>query len=158
MGVADEPGSWLHFLHVVAAMVWVGGGVVLSLSAMRARTGDAHTLTDFARTLSYVGLRVMMPAVIVVLVTGVWMVLAGSEFKFSELWVLLGLGLFALAFLIGGVYLSRVGIQLERAAGPDSTSATTGVAALLDRWLIGYAAVLLVLLVAVWDMVFKPGH
>lgn len=148
---------WLHFLHVVSAMVWVGGGVMLSLFALRARNGDSRTLSEFARTLSYVGLRVMMPAVIVVLVTGVWMVLAGSEFKFSQLWVLLGLGLFALAFLIGGVYLSRVGIQLERAAGSDSGSGTAGLASLLNRWLVGYGVVLVVLVVAVWDMVFKPG-
>jgi hypothetical protein len=28
---------------------------------------------------------------------------------------------------------------------------------LLDQWLLGYGMVLVVLLVAVWDMVFKPG-
>jgi hypothetical protein len=28
---------------------------------------------------------------------------------------------------------------------------------LLDQWLLGYGVVLVVLLVAVWDMVFKPG-
>jgi hypothetical protein len=28
---------------------------------------------------------------------------------------------------------------------------------LLDRWLVGYGTVLVVLLIAVWDMVFKPG-
>jgi hypothetical protein len=28
---------------------------------------------------------------------------------------------------------------------------------LLDQWLLSYGVVLVVLLVAVWDMVFKPG-
>jgi hypothetical protein len=28
---------------------------------------------------------------------------------------------------------------------------------LLDRWILGYRVVLVVLVVAVWDMVFKPG-
>ena len=28
---------------------------------------------------------------------------------------------------------------------------------LLDRWILGYRLVLLVLVVAVWDMIFKPG-
>ena len=30
-------------------------------------------------------------------------------------------------------------------------------ARLLNRWLAGYSIVLAVLLIAVWDMVFKPG-
>jgi uncharacterized membrane protein len=148
--------NWLHLVHVLAAMVWVGGGVMLSLIGLRARSsGDPRTIADFARVLPYVGIRVLMPSVILVLVTGVWMVFADSEWHFSQLWVLLALGLFALAFAIGAVYLSRVGIQLARAGAPgQDASATT---ALLNRWLVGYGIVLLVLLAAVWDMVFKPG-
>jgi uncharacterized membrane protein len=147
---------WLHFLHVVSAMVWVGGGVILSLIAIRTRrSSDQRAMGEFARTLPYVGLRVLMPAVIILPVTGVWMVLADSEFSFSQLWVRLGLGLFALAFLVGAVYLSRVGIQLDREARRDS-GGSSSLPRLLDRWLVGYGAVLVVLLVAVWDMVFKP--
>jgi len=96
-----------------------------------------------------------MPAVIILPVTGVWLVLADSEFSFSQLWVRLGLGLFALAFLLGAVYLSRVGIQIDREARQDS-GGTSNLPRLLDRWLVGYGAVLVVLLIAVWDMVFKP--
>ena len=66
----------------------------------------------------------------------------------------LGLGLFAVAFLIGALYLGRIGIQLQRAA--ESGSAGDG-RLLLDRWILGYRVVLLVLVVAVWDMIFKPG-
>ncbi len=149
--------SWLHFLHVIAAMVWVGGGTVRSLIALRIRSSsDQRAMSDFARTLPYVGLRLLMPAVIIVLITGVWMVLADSEFKFSQFWVLAGLGLFGVAFLLGAVYMSRVGMQLDRAARHDS-GAATNLPHLLDRWLVGYAGVLAILLAAVWDMVFKPG-
>jgi Predicted integral membrane protein (DUF2269) len=96
------------------------------------------------------------PAWIVVLVTSVWMVLSSSEFKFTQLWVLIGLGAFAVAFLVGAVYMSQVGIRLDRAArGEDRQHAN--LPALLQRWLVGYSVVLVVLLVAVWDMVFKPG-
>jgi uncharacterized membrane protein len=149
--------SWLHLVHVLAAIVWVGGGLMLSLVGFRARSSaNPGAIGDFARTLPYVGLRVLMPSVVVVLVTGVWQVLASSEWKLSQLWVILALGLFGLAFLIGAVYLSRVGIALERAVGGDGRDPKDPVA-LLDRWLIGYGAVLLVLVVAVWDMVVKPG-
>src|SRR6266581_703688 len=149
--------SWLHLVHVLSAMVWVGGGLMLSLIGARARSSsDPLAIADFARLLPFVGIRVLMPAVILVLLTGVALVFADSEFNFSQLWVLLALALFAVAFLIGAVYLSRVAIQLDRAtAGQGQTVA--GAAALLNRWLVGYWIVLAVLLVAVGDMVFKPG-
>lgn len=149
--------NWLHLVHVLSAMVWVGGGLMLSLIGARARSSsDPRAIADFARLLPFVGIRVLMPAVILVLLTGVGLVLADSEFHFSQLWVLLALALFAVAFLIGAVYLSRVAIQLDRAtAGQGQTEA--GPAALLNRWLLGYWIVLAVLLVAVADMVFKPG-
>jgi uncharacterized membrane protein len=140
-------------------MVWVGGGLTLSLVGLRARSsGNPAAVAEFGKTLPFVGLRVLMPSVILVLVTGVWMVLAGSAWNFSQLWVLLGLGLFVLAFLIGAVYLSRVGVQLDHASAAGGGESGTNIAALLDRWLIGYGVVLVILAVAVWDMVFKPGQ
>ena len=149
--------NWLHFVHVLSAMVWVGGGLTLSLIGLRVRSsGNPAAIAEFGKTLPFVGLRVLMPSVVLVLVTGVWMVLSGSGWNFSELWVRLGLALFVLAFLIGAVYLSRVGIQLDRASAAEGEGGTN-LAALLDRWLVGYFAVLVILAAAVWDMVFKPG-
>jgi uncharacterized membrane protein len=149
--------DWLHFVHVLAAMTWVGGGLTLIVIGIRARSSPRPAaIGEFAEFLPYVGLRVLMPAVILVLVTGVWMVLNGAEWSFSQFWVRFALGLFAVAFLIGAVYLSRVGIQMQRlasAAGADASAA----AHLLNRWFVGYGVVLTVLLVALWDMVFKPG-
>ena len=49
--------------------------------------------------------------------------------------------------------MSRVGIATGRADAAD----VEGQRRLVDRWRAGYGVVLLVLLVAVWDMVFKPG-
>jgi hypothetical protein len=76
---------------------------------------------------------------------------------FGQLWVLVALGLFAVAFLIGAIYLSRIGSGLQRLAVNDGPSAANDGPTLLDRWLLGYGMVLIVLLVTVWDMVFKPG-
>jgi uncharacterized membrane protein len=149
--------NWLHFVHVVAAMAWVGGGLILSVMGLQARSSARpDAVRDFGLVLPFVGIRVLMPAVILVLVTGVWMVIASAEWHLSQFWVLLALGLFAVAFLVGAVYLSRVGIQMERFANDQSGDASTGTR-LLERWLIGYGIVLALLLVAVWDMVFKPG-
>ncbi len=147
---------WIHFAHVVGAVVWVGGGITLSLIGVRARrSGNLAVIGEFARTLSYVGLRVFTPAVLIVLVSGVWLVLTSSEWNFKQLWVLLALGAFLVAFLIGAVYLSRSAIQLERAA--TQTSDLDAAREALGRWITGYGIVLIILVFALWDMIFKPG-
>jgi len=147
---------WIHFAHVTAAVVWVGGGVMLSLVGVRARRSeDLAVVGEFARLLSYAGLRVFTPAVLVVLLSGLWLVLAGSEWNLTQLWILLALGAFATAFLIGAVYLSRSAIHLKRVAAttPDLEAARAAI----GRWLVGYGLVLAILVFALWDMVFKPG-
>ena len=61
-----------------------------------------------------------MPAVVLVLLSGLWLVLAGSEWQLGQLWVLIALAGFAGAFLVGVLYLSRTAGELERAARPTS--------------------------------------
>jgi uncharacterized membrane protein len=147
---------WLHFAHIGAAMIWVGGGVVLMMVGLRVRrSGDVAFMSEFARTLSYVGLRVLTPAVVVVLASGIWLVLQQSR-SFGELWILLALGAFALAFLIGAVFLSRNAIALERLATGANADAPRAREA-LDRWIFGYLVVLALLVFTLWDMIFKPG-
>jgi uncharacterized membrane protein len=79
-----------------------------------------------------------------------------AAWDFAQLWVLIGLGLFVVAFGIGVGYLSRIGIQLSRIAGAGERS-SVDERALLARWIPGCRVVLVVLIVIVWDMVFKPG-
>lgn len=149
--------TWLHLAHILGAIIWVGGGVMLSLVGVRARQSeDPSLIREFARMLSYVGLRVLMPAVVAVLVSGVWLVLARSAWDFTQFWVLFGLGAFIVAFLIGAVYLSQIAIQLERLATRTDMD-PQAVRDLLGRWIVGYRVILVILLFAVWDMVFKPG-
>ena len=148
--------TWLRFGHILGAIIWIGGGVMLSLIGIRTRhSQNPNNIREFSRTLSYVGLRVLMPAVIAVLAIGVWMVLAFSVWQFTQLWILLALAAFALAFVIGAVYLSRIALTLDKLTATDFDLETARD--LLDRWIVGYQIVLLILIFAVWDMVFKPG-
>lgn len=98
----------------------------------------------------------LMPSVIAVLVFGVWLMLAATALRISQLWILLALGAFVLAFLIGAVYLSRIKMALKRLTANTAFDKSTA-RDLLSRWIVGYLIVLLMLVFAVWDMVFKPG-
>lgn len=150
-------GTWLQFIHVLGAIGWLGGGLMLTLLGLRARSSPSpEAAGEFARTLPYVGPRLLLPSSLAVPVTGVWMVLDSSAWKFSQLWVVLAIGLFLVALAVGALYVGRVGIQLARATDAGAAS-TAEMALMLRRWLLGYGVVLAVLLVAVWDMVFKPG-
>jgi uncharacterized membrane protein len=145
---------WIHFAHVGGAIIWVGGGLTMSLIGLRVRrSGDIAVLGEFARTLRFLGLAVFTPAVLIVLLSGVWLVLDHSG-DFTRPWILLALVAFALAFLIGVLYLSRSALRLERVVGSGDVEAARDA---LGSWLSGYAVVLAILVFALWDMVFKPG-
>lgn len=148
--------GWLHLAHILGAVVWVGGGLMVSVIGLRARrSGDIGIIRYFAQTLAYVGLWLFMPAVLVLGVSGVWLVLAGDG-SFGQLWVLLALAGFGVALVLAVGYLSGVVVELERvAAQPDASAAAVG--AILGRWISGWAVVLVVLVLTVADMVFKPG-
>jgi uncharacterized membrane protein len=147
--------DWLLFLHIVASMVWVGGAVVLGVVATAVlRSRDADAVARFVTGLKWLGPRVLAPATIAVVALGVWMVLDSEAWDFGQTWVVLALALFAAAFLIGAVYQSRTAIGADRALERgDHDEALRQLA----RWSWGYGAILLLLLVAAWDMVFKPG-
>ncbi len=145
---------WIHFLHVISAMVWLGGGFLLSIVGARARNSEnPNAIPEFAESLTSIGTRALLPATVGTLVFGIWMVLIDSQWNFGQLWVRLAIGLFVVAFLIGAVYMGRIGMQLQRMSVDNMAQAKT----MLTRWLWGYRAILLVLLIVVWDMIFKPG-
>jgi uncharacterized membrane protein len=147
--------QWLVFLHVLAAMVWVGGLAALTASGTNAlRTGEPEAVARFIGSLRVIGPRALAPASVLVLVLGVWMVLDSAAWTFGQRWIWLALVLLATAVLAGIVVLSRAALAAERAVKAGDHAAAAGQ---LRRWLWGVALILLLLVVATWDMVFKPG-
>ena len=147
--------EWLLFLHVVAAMAWLGGTLVVSvLAAVALRSARPEEIARFARSLRVVGPAVLAPATILLPALGIWMVVDSNAWDFGQTWVWLGLALYAAAFLFGAAFQSRAAIGAERAAGAgDDAEALRR----LREWSWGSRAIGVLLLVATWDMVFKPG-
>ena len=91
-------------LHVVGAMVWVGAGLVMTLLAARvAATGVPERMLQQARDSEWFGLRVFLPANLLVLVFGVLLV-GDGPWGYGPLWIRLGLAGFGLSFLIGAAF------------------------------------------------------
>jgi uncharacterized membrane protein len=147
--------EWLMFVHVLAAMVWVGGLAAMAAFAILViRTGERDTVARFVGSLRVVGPLLLMPAAILVLVFGIWMVVADAAWSFGQTWIWLALALLAAAVLVGAVFLSRAALAAERAVNAgDHLRAVQH----LRRWSWGIGVILLLLVVATWDMVFKPG-
>jgi uncharacterized membrane protein len=145
----------LLFLHVVAACVWVGGAVLLAALAVGVLRGrDAEDVARFTATLRRIGPLVLAPAMVATAGFGIWMVLDSAAWGFDQGWVRLALGLFVAAFVVGAAHQSWAAINAERAAA-DGRAADA--LRFLRRWTYGYAAIVVLLLAALWDMTSKPG-
>ena len=155
MTIAASLYQWLLFLHVLAAMAWVGGAILLgALATAVLRTRQADAVERFVQVLPVVGPRVLAPATIAVVGLGVWLVLDSTAWDFGQFWVQLALALFAVAFVIGAAHQSRAALRAERAVERgDRDEALRQLA----RWSWGYRLIVLLLVVAAWDMEFKPG-
>jgi uncharacterized membrane protein len=153
--MSDGPYDWLLFLHIFAAMVWVGGGILLATLAIRVlRDRESGAAARFIGNLRVIGPLVLAPSTVAVVGFGVWLVLDSAAWGFGQLWVQLALALFAAPFLIGAVHQSRTALAAERAAARgDHDEARRQLA----RWSWGYRLIVLLLIAATWDMVFKPG-
>ena len=142
-------------VHVLAAMVWLGGLVALTALASHVlRSSDREAVARFIGSLRVVGPRVLAPASLLVLAFGIWMVVDDAAWDFGQTWVWLALALVVVAVLVGAVFLSRSALAAERAVkAGDDVQATQQ----LRHWSWGIRLIVLLLVVATWDMVFKPG-
>jgi uncharacterized membrane protein len=147
--------EWLLLLHILAACVWIGGIAMLGAqAALILRAGEPGEAGPFVRSLRRLGPVVLAPAPVLILVLGLWMVGDSDAWTLGQTWIVLALVLFGGAFLIGAAHQSRAAIGAERAAERGDHAAA---ARHLRRWAWGMAAILVLLVLATWDMVAKPG-
>jgi uncharacterized membrane protein len=147
--------DWLVLAHVLAAMVWLGSVPALAAFATWIlRAGDAAEAGRFVGALRVIGPLALAPAPVLLVAAGLAMVGDSDAWDFGQTWVQLGLGLFAAAFVVGAAHQSRAAIAAERAAKRGDEAAA---AAQLRRWAWGSAVIVALIVLATWDMVFKPG-
>jgi uncharacterized membrane protein len=81
----------LKYLHIVAAVVWVGSGLFVQYYSSRLRRAqDPARLGAFAKDIEAAGKQLFAPASVTVLVMGLLMVWYSPALGFSETWILIG--------------------------------------------------------------------
>ena len=157
LGYNSEVFNALKYLHILAAMTWLGTQVYLQVTATRlARANDPERMAAFAKDAEYTGTHLIMPATILLLLMGISMVAYSPVYAFTDTWILLAFAGFAATFVTGAFVIGpasgKIGKLLE-AEGPASPEAQ----ALFKRIFAVSRVDLAVLLLVVADMVFKPG-
>jgi len=143
------------YIHVLSAIIWVGGAFFAQVLLFRAtRSSDPTDLPRLGAYLDYLGIRVFLPAAIVLFIAG--LILVVQRFSFSQLWISISMLLWLVSVLVGALYLGprsgKVG-ALFAAEGPTSVAGRAGLARILlvSRLELVSFAIIVAL------MTFKPG-
>ncbi|MDG4883610.1 DUF2269 family protein [Mesorhizobium sp. WSM4884] len=145
--------SIVKFLHVVSAILWVGGGFVLFLLGMLAeRAGNTEDKLQAMRASGELGGRFFAPMSMLTLIFG--LVMCGFWVGFSDLWIIIGLAGYATTFSIGMLIFKPTGERMGAMVAKEGvTPAVLAIGQRMMNWArFDYA----VMLVIIADMVLKP--
>jgi uncharacterized membrane protein len=142
-------------IHVTFAVLWVGGGTMLTILAIIAeRSNDPAQIAGVARQAATVGEKFFAPVGLITFLMGLAMML-NTSWGWGKFWVVIGLVGYAATFTIGIALISptvkklHATIQAKGPTHPDST-------ALIKRIMLIARIDTALLLVVVLDMVTKP--
>jgi hypothetical protein len=143
-------------VHVGVAIFWVGGGLLITVLAMRAERAESpEELLGIARQAAFAGEKLFAPASGVVLAMGIAMVINSPAIGFGDTWVDIGLAGFAITTVTGIGVLSPLAkkiVSLSETHGPTAPATQEAIKKIL---LIARVDVAM-LLVVVFDMLMKP--
>jgi uncharacterized membrane protein len=151
-------GHWyalFRTVHVVVAVFWVGGGLLLTILGLKAElSNDPDEIVTLARWAAWVGERLFAPAGGVVLLAGIAMMI-NTNWGWGTFWVDAGLVGYAATMVTGMAFLSP---QAKRIAELSESKGSTAPETLdaIRRILLIARFDIAVLLLVVADMVTKP--
>lgn len=143
-------------IHLVAAASWIGAALAMQVIAARMTPVSADAAVDqFAHDSEAVGKTIFGPAGAVLLLSGAALVVH-EDLAWGKPWILLGILAMAVAGSVGGAYLIPEGRRIAALASQPGHDPAEVRARARRRFLVARVD-LVVLLLAVADMVFRPG-
>lgn len=147
----------LLWLHVLFAILWVGGNVMLNLVAVRARTsGDSTQLASLFRTLAWFGGRYFMPVSLLTLVFGFWIAAEGGWSYSDNPWIVVSLAIYAIAFLVGMLFFGPESSRIVQLLDDDPAAEALDTKKRMTRYLNVAHVDASALMVIVFLMAAKP--
>ena len=147
-------GAVLLFLHILGASVWLGSSVTQLVVTPALRSTGGAPAAAWMRQTVRLGTSVFMPAALLLLVTGVWMVLRDELYEFEQAFVAIGIAM----VVVGAVLGSRVFGPEGRKAAELHEAGDEAAAAEPHRRIAMFAVVdVALLLFTIWAMVERLG-
>jgi uncharacterized membrane protein len=155
---AFVPNHWyavFKFVHIAFAVIWIGGGALLTILALVAeRKDDPMEVVLVARQAALVGEKLFAPAGLVVFLMGVAMML-NTNWGWGKFWIDAGLVGYALTFVTGTAVLAPLAKRIKVSAEENGPTDPLTLALISRILLIARVDVALLFLV-IADMVTKP--
>jgi uncharacterized membrane protein len=159
--IMASPQDWygaFKTIHVVFAVIWIGGGFLISALAFIAELEhDLEGRSILAKQAASVSMRVFTPASLIVLVFGIAMMLndVGEVWNWGSFWVTFGLLGFIATFVIGFFVLGPAAKRMEGIVASGGANSPEAHAEMNRIFLVARADAAILMLVVV-DMVAKP--
>jgi uncharacterized membrane protein len=152
------PNHWyavFKFVHVAFAVIWIGGGALITILALVAeRKSDPMEVVLVARQAAFVGEKVFAPAGLVVFLMGVAMMI-NTNWGWDKFWIDAGLVGYAITFVTGIAVLSPMAKRIKTSV-EESGPTDPNTMALISRILLIARVDVAVLFLVIADMVMKP--
>jgi uncharacterized membrane protein len=147
----------IKFFHIFLAIVWIGGGIMLTLLAeLTRRANEPGAMARFARQVDWISTRIFIPSAVIVFGLGFWLVHKGL-WGYDHLWIIWAIVAFVVSILLGAAFLGpqsgRIGKLIE-AEGPDSPKVLSQIDVLVNVARVD----ILILASIVFMMVTKVGQ
>ena len=146
--------KFLLTAHVLAAVIWVGGGAFALTLGYYIRNRDIETRVEYTRWTEWLGPRFFAPLSVIVIIAGP--LLADRLFDFDQTWITLGFIGWGLSFVIGIVFYPREQKRREQLIEQHGIQHES-IAASVNRVLTVASIDTLIVVLVVIDMTTKPG-
>jgi uncharacterized membrane protein len=143
--------EFLLFMHIAAAVIWLGGAFAFQMYGFVVRRGgDPEEIARFAGRVGVLAERMFVPASFVVILAGIGLMIDG-DWDWGQLWVIFALVTFAASFLTGLLVLGPMAKRIP-VVGPTTPEGQ----ALIGRLFSILRVDLAFMYAIVFAMVVKP--
>jgi uncharacterized membrane protein len=142
-------------LHVLMAIVWIGGALMIQLFAFRVlHENDSGRIAAFTKDVEFIGMRTFVPSSLILVVLG--FVLMHQAHWAWTFWAIFAIVVWAMSFVSGAFFLGpesgRIGKLIDERGGVDAE-----VKRRIERILFHSRVELVLIALIAMDMVLKPG-